>query len=688
MAENRDNRSTQNDHDQEPENAPKTPGKGPNNDNNMRFSRSMLSWILIIVFVVVAFVLVHGNNNRMSEVSATDFQAQVDNGKIDNIDVKDDGTLVGHVIPNQPGSVDGATHIYTHWPLQAIDGLGWRAMLDSAKAKGVAVNYKQTSGLFLSIVVNILPYLLIFVVIWFFFLRQIKSAGGGIGMLGNFGRSRHRLLSKEHTNVTFNDVAGIEEAKEELSEIVEFLKNPKRFQRLGGRIPRGVLLVGEPGVGKTLLAKAIAGEADAPFFSISGSDFVEMFVGVGASRVRDLFKTAKESSPCIIFLDEIDAVGRRRGNGMASGGHDEREQTLNAILVEMDGFDTNDQVIVIASTNRADVLDPALTRPGRFDRQVHVPLPDIKGRYEILKVHAKKVKLSSSVDLLRLARQTPMFSGADLAAIINEAALMATMLNKDAIEMVDLEESRDKLRFGKARKSRVIDEKEKEIIAWHEAGHAIINALETDYDPLHKVTIISRRGYGGASFSIPEKDRIVHSRRYMEANLRVAYGGRLAEEMFIGDISSGASSDINGASHMARAMVCDYGMSALLGPIKFSPDENRQSYFEQPREYSDKTAELIDSEVHALIEQAYNQAKQILLDHKDAVVALKDALMKYETVDGDDVKRILAGQTISKPTVADLLASEQQRRSADARREAEKRDREAGPDMGAMPQPG
>ncbi len=508
-------------------------------------------------------------------------------------------------------------------------------------------------------------------------------------MLGNFGRSRHRLLSKEHTNVTFNDVAGIDEAKEELTEIVEFLKNPKRFQRLGGRIPRGVLLIGDPGVGKTLLAKAIAGEADVPFFSISGSDFVEMFVGVGASRVRDLFKTAKESSPCIIFLDEIDAVGRRRGNGMASGGHDEREQTLNAILVEMDGFDTNDQVIVIAATNRSDVLDPALTRPGRFDRQVFVPLPDIKGRYEILKVHAKKVKLSSSVDLMRLARQTSQFSGADLAAIINEAALIATMVNKDAIEMADLEEARDKLRFGKARKSRVIDDKEKAILAWHEAGHALIQALETEYDPLHKVSIISRRGMGGAAFSIPEKDRLVYAKRYMQALLRICYGGRIAEELYVGDISTGASMDIQQASGVARAMITEYGMSETLGPIKFSADENRQSFFPDQKDYSEKTAEMIDQEVHRLIATAYEEARQILAERKDVLTALKDALIKYETLDAEDVKRIIAGQVLTKPTVVDLLASEQLRR-AEARREEEKRTGGTPEELGGgpIPQPG
>jgi cell division protease FtsH len=673
------------------EGGPRGGAGGPGGDGNMRFSRSMLGWILILSIAVLIFVVFHQKEVASKEVAYSVFETHLEQGHIKSVVVKDGDTIVATLkenVPNEKTSDNNPTQLITHVPITAMDGYYWNLLSKEAKDNGADFDSKATNNLFWGLIINLTPYLLIFVLIWFFFLRQIRSAGGGIGMLGNFGRSRHRLLSKEHTNVTFNDVAGIEEAKEELHEIVEFLKNPKRFQRLGGRIPRGVLLIGDPGVGKTLLAKAIAGEADVPFFSISGSDFVEMFVGVGASRVRDLFKTAKESSPCIIFLDEIDAVGRRRGNGMASGGHDEREQTLNAILVEMDGFDTNDQVIVIAATNRSDVLDPALTRPGRFDRQVFVPLPDIKGRYEILKVHARKVKLGGSVDLMRLARQTPMFSGADLAAIINEAALMATMANKDAIEMVDLEEARDKLRFGKARKSRVIDETEKEILAWHEAGHAIVNALQPDYEPLHKVTIIGRRGYGGASFSLPEKDRIVYQKRYMLARLRVCYGGRIAEELYIGDISSGASADIQDASRLARSMVCDLGMSEALGPIRFSAEEDRGSFLPEQKEYSDKTAELIDAEVHRLITQSYQEAKALLVEKRTELTALKDALLKYETVDGEDVKRILAGQTISKPTVQEILASEQQRR-AGARREEEKRNpgAESGP-VGPIPQPG
>src|SRR6202042_3594031 len=346
----------------------------------------------------------------------------------------------------------------------------------------------------------------------------------------SFGKSKARMMTRDRNKVTFKDVAGIDEAKEELSEIVEFLKDPRRFQRLGGRIPKGVLMIGPPGTGKTLLAKAIAGEADVPFFSISGSDFVEMFVGVGASRVRDLFKQAKDNSPCIIFLDEIDAVGRRRGSGFSSGGHDEREQTLNAILVEMDGFDTNDQVIVCAATNRVDVLDPALTRPGRFDRQIYVPLPDVKGRMDILKVHSRKVKLGPNVDLAKLAKATPGFSGADLAAIINEAALGATLAGKEYIEMDDLEEARDKVRWGRARKSRVIDEKEKIATAYHEAGHAVVQYLEKEADPIHKVTIIPRGNYGGATMALPEKDKMSHSKKWCIAFMRVCFGGRIAEE--------------------------------------------------------------------------------------------------------------------------------------------------------------
>lgn len=506
----------------------------------------------------------------------------------------------------------------------------------------------------------VFPLLAIGGLVYFLFIRNLRAGPGG--MLMSFGRSRHRIPGKDRPKVTFKDVAGIDEAKEEVAEIIEFLKNPQRFQRLGGRIPRGVLLVGPPGCGKTLLAKAIAGEAKVPFFSISGSDFVEMFVGVGASRVRDLFKQAKDNAPCIIFLDEIDAIGRKRGASFVGGGHDEREQTLNAILVEMDGFDSSDQVIVIAATNRADILDHALTRPGRFDRQVVVPLPDIKGRLDILKVHAKKVKVGPDVDLERLARATPMFSGADLAAIINEAALAATMANKEYIEMPDLEEARDKVRWGRAKKSRVVDQKEKEITAYHEAAHALVQCLLPDADPLHKVSIIPRGPMGGATFALPEKDRTLFTRKYCMALLQVCFAGRIAEELVFGDISSGAQSDIEQATRIAKQMVLTWGMSDRLGPISFGPDMAAKEPFYGlafEKDYSDNTAEQIDQEVRHIVEQAYTKSKELLEANRDRLEHLAKALLKYETLDADDVKTIISGGLLDKPTVTDLLAAEQ-----------------------------
>ncbi|MFK7959076.1 MAG: ATP-dependent zinc metalloprotease FtsH, partial [Phycisphaerales bacterium] len=424
-----------------------------------------------------------------------------------------------------------------------------------------------------------------------------------------------------------------------------------------GRIPRGVLLVGPPGCGKTLLAKAIAGEADAPFFSISGSDFVEMFVGVGASRVRDLFKQAKENSPCIIFLDEIDAVGRRRGGGFTTGGHDEREQTLNAILVEMDGFEATDQIIVIAATNRADVLDPALTRPGRFDRSVDVTLPDIVGRRQILEVHSRKVQLSPNVDLVQTARGTPMFSGAELAALMNEAAILATMGGKDFIEQADLEEARDKIRYGRARKSRKIEQQERVATAYHEAGHAVIQWLLEDADPLHKVTIIPRGQAMGATFSLPEKDRYGYGKKFIDATMRVLCGGRIAEQRKTSDISSGASMDIKMGTQYARHMILEWGMSERLGFVNYSGEDSREMYMPD-KDYSDETARIIDEEIRSLVDEAYTDAESILTKHWDKVVAMAEALLKYETLDRKDIDRIMNGERLDKPTVAELLARE------------------------------
>ncbi|MCP3905466.1 MAG: ATP-dependent zinc metalloprotease FtsH [Planctomycetes bacterium] len=529
---------------------------------------------------------------------------------------------------------------------------------------GVDIQDKTGTSIWLQLLGPLIPFLLIIVIIWFFIARSMRSAGAGPGgMLGSFGKSRHRLSSKDTVDITFNDVAGVDEAKEEVGEIVAFLKDPARFQRLGGRIPRGVLLVGPPGCGKTLLAKAIAGEADVPFFSISGSDFVEMFVGVGASRVRDLFKQAKENSPCIIFLDEIDAVGRRRGGGFTTGGHDEREQTLNAILVEMDGFEAHEQIIVIAATNRADVLDPALTRPGRFDRQVDVSLPDLAGRKEILEVHAKKIKLGADVDLERVARGTPMFSGADLAALINEAAILGTMAAHDAVDMSDLEEARDKIRFGRARKSRKIEEQERVATAYHEAGHAVVQVMLDDADPVHKVTIIPRGQAMGATFSLPEKDRYGFGRKYLLATMRVLCGGRIAEQKKTSDVSSGAAMDIQMATQYARHMILEWGMSDRLGFVNYAGADTREVLIPE-KEYSEETARIIDEEIQRMIREAYGDAERMIKEGWDKVAAVAEALLKYETLQGDDVARLMRGERMDKPTVAELLSKEAARPAA------------------------
>ncbi len=550
-------------------------------------------------------------------------------------------------------------------------------------------NFKEVKGpgIWVQILYSPLIWtILFFVIIYLFIVRGLRGAGGPGGMLGSFGKSRHRVMAKESTGITFNDVAGIDDAKDEVQEIVEFLKQPKRFMRLGGRIPRGVLLVGDPGCGKTLLAKAIAGEADVPFFSISGSDFVEMFVGVGASRVRDLFKQAKESAPCIIFLDEIDAVGRRRGGGFTTGGHDEREQTLNAILVEMDGFDSSDQVIVIAATNRPDVLDPALTRPGRFDRQVVVALPDLKGRLEILRVHAKKVKLGPDVDLERIARGTPMFSGAELAAVINEAAIAATLTDKDWVEHADLEEARDKVRYGRSRKSRVVEEKERLATAYHEAGHAVLQSLLPNADPLHKVTIIPRGQALGATFSLPEKDRYGYGLKWLHATMRMACGGRIAEERKTGDVSSGAAADILTLTQMARHMVLEWGMSPRLGFVRYTGVDSRESFISE-REYSEETARLIDEEIRRFASEAWQDAERMLSENWEKVEAVAQALLRHETLTADEVARLMRGETLSKPTVSDLLSAESARSRAPVQQAASKPDDQGMQAGGLVPRP-
>ncbi len=632
------------------------------NGGGMRFSRGLFGWFLFLALCAALFLLLNNRGGQYITLNYGDVLHELESKNVKLLSMENDqikGEFRQPVTYPGPG-MSNVTRFRADVPPGSLSQqLGVYIIERRGPADIMAEN---SQNLLVTIIVPLIPWLLIFAFVWFFIFRQLRNSASAGGMLGNFGRSRHRITSKEHTNITFDDVAGIEEAKEEVMEIVEFLKNPKKFQRLGGRIPRGVLLVGEPGTGKTLLAKAIAGEADVPFFSISGSDFVEMFVGVGASRVRDLFKQAKDNSPCIVFLDEIDAVGRRRGSGFSSGGHDEREQTLNAILVEMDGFDTNDQVIVCAATNRVDVLDPALTRPGRFDRQIYVPLPDIKGRLEILKVHSRKVKLGPNVDLMRMAKATPGFSGADLAAIINEAALHATLAGKEFIEQDDLEESRDKVRWGRARKSRVIDEKDKIATAYHEAGHAVVQYLEKDADPIHKVTIIPRGNYGGATMALPEKDRQNLSRRWCIAFMKVCFAGRIAEEMFCGDVNTGAMSDIRQASGVARKMIRDWGMSDRLGFVYYGEDESKQGMIDiSGREYSEETAKAIDEEVKKLIDSLFLETRQLLEANRDKVEAMAKALLKYETLDTNDIDRIMRGDSLTRPTVGDMIEKEQRR---------------------------
>jgi cell division protease FtsH len=494
------------------------------------------------------------------------------------------------------------------------------------------------------------PWLLVLAIVWFFIIRQMRAPGGPGGVL-NFGRSRASLYTKEsRTNVTFDDVAGMEEAKAEVREIIEFLKNPGKFARLGGSIPRGVLLVGSPGTGKTLLAKAIAGEAEVPFFSISGSDFVEMFVGVGASRVRDLFKQAREASPCIVFLDEIDAVGRKRGTGMG-GGHDEREQTLNAILVEMDGFDSDKGVILVGATNRPDVLDPALLRPGRFDRQVVIDRPDVKGREAILTVHARKVKLAGYVDMKRIAKATAGFSGAELAAVVNEAAILAAMKDKDSVEMSDLEEARDRVRWGREKRSRAIEEEDKKVTAYHEAGHTIVSMMTPDQDPVHKVTIVSRGRALGATMSLPEKDDYNHWQKKLLGRIAVCYGGRVAEQLVFGDVSAGAQNDIEQATNLARVMVCELGMSEKVGPIKYTADDENPflgKEFRLSGGVSERTLQAIDDEVRRIVDEQYEAATKLLTEKRDTLDKLAAALLKYETLSGDEAGAILRDDNLEE----------------------------------------
>ncbi len=657
-----------------------TPPTPPGPPIPSRPRRQSMTWFTLGLLALLIWIVINGSATRGQAIDTwQQFMVLAKEGKIEGNSVVILGDrITAEVKPNTKGFIerfgDKPAPVYV-----SIIPSAYEFYMKELGAAGIAYRTDVNNSVIFQVAMTLLPTLLILGILWFVLSRSMRGAGGGPGMLGNFGRSKHRVSNKDLAHTTFADVAGIDEAKEEVSELVEFLKDPKRFQRLGGRIPRGVLLEGPPGCGKTLLAKAIAGEAEVPFFSISGSDFVEMFVGVGASRVRDLFKQAKENSPCIIFLDEVDAVGRRRGGGFTTGGHDEREQTLNAILVEMDGFDANDQVIVIAATNRVDVLDPALTRPGRFDRTVGVQFPDVQGRRQILAVHAKKVKMGPDVNLDRMARSTPMFSGADLAAIINEAAILATMLDKDFIEMTDMEEARDKIRFGRAKKSRRIEQQERIATAYHESGHAILQVLLPDADPLHKVTIIPRGQMMGVTFSLPEKDRYGYSRKYLLATMRVLCGGRIAEARQNGDVSSGAAMDIKMVTAYARAMVLEWGMSEKLGFVRYAGQDTRDSFIPE-RDYSEDTATMIDEEIRRLIDEAYRDAQRMVNESWDKVSTLAEALLKYETLQVEDVQRIIRGEAIHPPTVVEMLSNT-------PTPPASPKPEPPPPDMGVMPSP-
>ena len=603
-------------------------------------AKNLILW-LIIAAVLVTVMNNFSSPNEPQTLNYSDFIQQVKDGKVERVAVD------GYVITGKRNDGDSFKTIRP-----AIQDNG---LIGDLVDNHVVVEGKQPEqqSIWTQLLVASFPILVI-IAVFMFFMRQMQGGAGGKGGPMSFGKSKARLLSEDQVKTTLADVAGCDEAKEEVGELVEFLRDPGKFQRLGGRIPRGVLMVGPPGTGKTLLAKAIAGEAKVPFFTISGSDFVEMFVGVGASRVRDMFEQAKKHAPCIIFIDEIDAVGRHRGAGMG-GGHDEREQTLNQLLVEMDGFEMNDGIIVIAATNRPDVLDPALLRPGRFDRQVVVGLPDIRGREQILKVHMRKVPMGDDVAPAVIARGTPGFSGADLANLVNEASLFAARTGKRIVEMKEFELAKDKIMMGAERKSMVMSEKEKQNTAYHEAGHAIVGRVVPEHDPVYKVSIIPRGRALGVTMFLPEEDRYSLSKRALISQICSLYGGRIAEEMTLGfdGVTTGASNDIMRASQIARNMVTKWGLSEKLGPLMYAEDEGEvflgRGGGGQSASFSGETAKLIDSEVRSIIDQCYGTAKQILTDNRDKLDAMADALMKYETIDADQIDDIMAGRAPREP---------------------------------------
>lgn len=599
--------------------------------------KNLFLWLIIAIVLVSVFSNFGPRNSVAEKVSYSQFLKEVEQGTVNSVTIEDNKIIKGMTKNNK--------HFVTYMPLpdNALLGQLLKSKVD------VSGQEKQQESFLLHWFMNWLPMLLL-VGLWVFFMRQMQG-GGGRGAM-SFGRSRARLLGEDQVKVTFVDVAGVDEAKDEVKELVDFLRDPTKFQNLGGRIPRGVLLVGSPGTGKTLLARAVAGEAKVPFFTISGSDFVEMFVGVGASRVRDMFEQAKKHAPCIIFIDEIDAVGRHRGAGLG-GGHDEREQTLNQLLVEMDGFEGSEGVIVVAATNRPDVLDPALLRPGRFDRQVVVPLPDIRGREQILRVHLQKVPVDTDVQVMPIAQGTPGFSGADLSNLVNEAALFAARSNKRKVGMMELEKAKDKIMMGAERRSMVMDDNEKKLTAYHEAGHAIVGLSVPEHDPVYKVSIIPRGRALGVTMFLPDQDRYSHSKRRLESQLSSLFGGRIAEELIFGleGVTTGASNDIMRSTEIARKMVTTWGLSPL-GPLTFG--EEQEEVFlgrsmNKQKEMSDKTAQQIDDEVRAIIDRNYQRAKKILLDKMDTLHLMAESLIKYETIDSNQIQEIMSGKEPTPP---------------------------------------
>jgi cell division protease FtsH len=607
------------------------------------FYKNLSMWLVIGLTMVLLFNLFNKPQSQSVEITYSDFLGSVESGAIAQVVIEGDKIS---------GTLRGGNTFRTVAPANDPE------LIPSLRKAGVDITVKQKEDTpwYITILVSWFPMLLL-IGVWIFFMRQMQMGGKG-GAL-SFGKTRAKLMEKGQNNVTFKDVAGIEEAKEELSEIVDFLRDPKKFTRLGGRIPKGVLLAGAPGTGKTLLARAIAGEADVPFFSISGSDFVEMFVGVGASRVRDLFTQGKKNAPCIIFIDEIDAVGRHRGAGLG-GGHDEREQTLNQLLVEMDGFESSEGVIIVAATNRPDVLDPALLRPGRFDRQVIVPVPDVKGREQILKIYGAKTKLADDVDWAVIARGTPGFTGADLENMVNEAALLAARSGEDRVRMYDLEQAKDKVMMGAERRSMIISEREKKITAYHEAGHALVARMLPGSDPIHKVTIIPRGRALGLTQQLPIDEKYTHPKQYLLDRMCILLGGRVAEELVFHEITTGAGNDIEQATTLARKMVCEWGMSDEMGPLTFGKKEEQiflGREIAQHRDYSESTAVRIDEAVRDMVMTAKNKATKLLTDNLDILQAMADRLLERETIVLEDIEQII--KELHPESVSEATADEQ-----------------------------